>query len=156
MPVPTTYTYTALELLTAAKMNNDNNMLQTALNAVWEPVIIIIPLNTQTALSAGNNIRQFHISPRFNGWTISRVTASRDSGTGLVSIQIYNINKAANVLSTPLTIDDGETSSSTAATPAVINTSYDDVASYERLRIDVSSAGTNTLYAVVNIELTRP
>lgn len=156
MPVPTTYTYTALELLTAAKMNNDNDMLQTALDAVWEPVIIIIPLNTQTALSAGDNIRQFHISPRFNGWTITRVTASRQSGTGLVTLQIHNITDGVDILSTPLTIDSGETSSHTAATPAVINTLYDDVASYDRIRIDVDSAGTNTLYAVVNIELTRP
>ncbi len=41
------------------------------------------------------------------------------------------------MLSTELTIDDGETSSATAATAAVISTSYDDLDTNDIIRIDL-------------------
>jgi hypothetical protein len=46
------------------------------------------------------------------------------------------------MLSTALTIDANETDSSTAAAAAVINTSNDDVATADRVFIDVDTAGT--------------
>lgn len=156
MTAPTVYVYTALELVTAAKMNNDGDQLQIALDAVYEPAVLPLLLNTTIALTTGDNLLQFHIPPKMNGWTISRVTASRASGTGTLTIQLHNITDAVDVLSTRLTIDSGETSSSTAATAAVINTSNDDVASYDRLRVDIDDAGTSTLYATLNIEFSRP
>lgn len=156
MPAPTMYVYTALELLTAAKMNDDGDNTQLALDAVWEPSVLCLILNTQTALTAGDNLLQFHIPPKMNGWTITRVTASRASGTGKLTIQLHNVTDAVDVLSTRLTIDTGETSSSTAAAAAVINAANDDVASYDRFRIDIDDAGTNTLHATMNIEFTRP
>lgn len=156
MPAPTMYVYTALELLTAAKMNDDGDNTQIALDAVYEPAVLPLILNTQTALTAGDNLLQFHIPPKMNGWTITRVTASRASGTGTLTLQLHNVTDGVDVLSTRLTIDSGETSSSTAATAAVINAANDDVASYDRLRIDVDDAGTSTLHATMNIEFTRP
>jgi len=60
------------------------------------------------------------------------------------------------VFSTALTIDTGETSSSTAAVPVVINTANDDIATNDRFRIDVTNAGTNTTLATMNIGFTRP
>lgn len=156
MPAPTVYVYTALELVTAAKMNNDGDQLQIALDAVYEPVVLCLILNTQTALSAGDSLLQFHIPPKMNGWTITRVTASRASGTGTLTLQLRNVTDSVDVLSTRLTIDTGETSSSTAATAAVINAANDDVASYDRFAVDVDDAGTSTLHATMNIEFTRP
>jgi hypothetical protein len=46
------------------------------------------------------------------------------------------------MLSTKLTIDSAETGSDTAAAAAVINTSTDDVATNDLLRIDVDAVST--------------
>ena len=62
--------------------------------------------------------------------------------TGTTDIQIYNLTQTADMLSTKITIDSGETGSDTAATAAVIDTSNDDVASWDVLRIDVDAIST--------------
>ena len=62
--------------------------------------------------------------------------------TGRTDIQIYNLTQTADMLSTKITIDSGETGSDTAATAAVIDTSNDDVASWDVLRIDVDAIST--------------
>ena len=48
----------------------------------------------------------------------------------------------ADMLSTKLTIDSGETSSATAATAAVVNTSNDDVATGDLIYVDVDAVST--------------
>lgn len=62
--------------------------------------------------------------------------------TWTTDIQIHNVTDAVDVLSTKLTIDSGETGSDTAATAAVINTSNDDVDSYDLRRVDVDAVST--------------
>ena len=62
--------------------------------------------------------------------------------TGTTDIQIHNLSQTADMLSTKITIDSGETGSDTAATAAVIDTSNDDVASWDILRIDVDAVST--------------
>lgn len=64
--------------------------------------------------------------------------------TGTTDVQIARIRAGSpvDVLSTKLTIDSGETGSDTALTPAVINTSNDDLASYDILRVDVDATST--------------
>lgn len=62
--------------------------------------------------------------------------------TGLTSVQIYNVTKACNMLSTVCSIDSGETGSNTAATPYVIDTTHDDVAENDVIRIDVTAVST--------------
>jgi hypothetical protein len=56
--------------------------------------------------------------------------------TGTHDVQIHNVTQAVDMLSTKMTVDSTENSSSTAATPAVIDTANDDVAAGDRLRID--------------------
>jgi len=84
------------------------------------------------------------------------VAASRKSGTGVPAIQIRNVTDAVDVLSTKVTIDSGETDSSTAAAAAVIDTTKDDVATGDQFAIDVDVAGTSTLYCYVEIGFTKP
>lgn len=156
MPAPVVYVYTALEFVTAAKMNNDGDQLQIALDAIYEPVVLPIVLNTETSLTTGDDAYEFHIPSKMNGWTITDATASRSAGTGTLTLQLHNITDGVDVFSTRLTIDSGETSSETAATAVVINTSNDDLATADRFRIDIDDAGTGTKNATINIEFTRP
>ena len=61
------------------------------------------------------------------------------------------------MLSTKITIDSGETGSDTAATAAVIDTSNDDVASWDVLRIDVDAVSTTAAKGlIVTLEFRLP
>jgi hypothetical protein len=113
-------------------------------------------LNAGVALVAGDNAFRFRIPAALNGWNISTVAASRMSGTGVLTIQIRNVTLAVDVLSTRITIDSGETDSSTAAVPAVINTANDGVATGQQIAIDVDDPGTNTFFAFVEIGFLKP
>ena len=62
--------------------------------------------------------------------------------TGTTDLQVHNVSQAADVFSTKLTIDSGETGSDTAATPVVINTAEDEAVQYELWRIDVDAVST--------------
>ena len=62
--------------------------------------------------------------------------------TGTTDIQIHNIDKAVDMLSTKLTIDSGEKVSDTAVTPAVINSANAAVDLNDTLRIDTDAVST--------------
>ena len=64
------------------------------------------------------------------------------SSSGLPTVQLRNITDSTDMLSTTLTIDATEFNSSTAATAAVINASFDDVVTADRIGINVTTAGT--------------
>lgn len=113
-------------------------------------------LNTDTALVVGDNAVRFRIPAALNGWNITNVAGSRMSGTGVPAIQVRNVTDGVDVLTTKLTIDSGETDSSTAATLPVIDTTKDDVATGDQFAIDVDVAGTNTLYFWVEIAFLKP
>ncbi|RPI32070.1 MAG: hypothetical protein EHM70_09880, partial [Chloroflexota bacterium] len=69
-------------------------------------------------LTAGDDAARFRIPAALNGYNVTSVAASRKSGTGTPLFQLRNVTDAVDVLSTRLSIDSGETDSSTAATPA--------------------------------------
>ncbi len=64
------------------------------------------------------------------------------SSSGLPTVQIRNVTQAADMLSTKITIDASEFTSYTAATPSVVDTANDDVATGDLVAIDVDVAGT--------------
>jgi hypothetical protein len=64
------------------------------------------------------------------------------SSSGNPTIQIRNVTDSQDMLSTRITIDASEFTSFTAATAPVINTTYDDVVTGDRIAIDVDVAGT--------------
>lgn len=128
----------------------------TSLTAIEFTRNIGLQINADLALAAGDDAARFRIPASLNGWVISSVAASRKSGTGVPTIQIRNVTDGVDVLSTRITIDSGETDSSTAAAAAVINTANDDVATADQFAIDIDVAGTATLYLWVEIGFTRP
>ncbi len=118
--------------------------------------VVSILLNNATALTAGDGKAYFRVPGIMNGWNLVTVDASRAGGTGLVTLDIYNVTQASDMLSTNLTIDDGETDSSTAATEPVVDTGNDDVTSGDRLRIDADGAGTNTTWTEIQMTFQLP
>lgn len=118
--------------------------------------VVSILLNDGTSLTSGDGKAYFRVPSVMSGWNLVAVAAARVSGTGVPSFQIHNVTQAADMLSTNITIDSGETDSSTAAAAAVIDTGNDDVATGDRIRIDVDDAGTSTLWAEVQLTFQLP
>ncbi len=57
-------------------------------------------------------------------------------------IQLYNYTLSHDILTSPISIDQGENTSYTSASQPVINTSYDHVATADMCRLDIDGAGT--------------
>lgn len=114
-------------------------------------------LNQDTALVVGDDAARLIIPDALNGWNlVSVVMARKAGGTGVPAVQVRNVTDGVDMLSTKVTIDSGEVSSTTAAAPPVIDGTKDDVASYDILALDVDVAGTNTLNCVVMLGFRKP
>ena len=109
-----------------------------------EKIVYLKVLSEGTPLTIGDGMMYFIVPPSVNTMNLVDADASvyTASTSGTPTIQINNATDAQDMLSTRITIDINETSSYTAATPPVINTTYDDVATGDKLRIDVDVAGT--------------
>lgn len=78
--------------------------------------------------------------------------------TNATSFHIRNVTKGnRKFLSTPASIDSGETSTATAATPYVINTSNDDVSGNDLIMLDISTVSTTAPKGgVMMLEFSKP
>lgn len=113
-----------------------------------------------SALTTGDGRAFIRIPSTLNGMNLVAVAASVDtvSSSGLPTVQLRRKRSGsdADMLSTKLTIDASETDSSSAATAAVINTSNDDVATADRIYIDVDVAGTGAKGLLVEMIFRLP
>lgn len=124
-----------------------------------KPSIVGIQVTGATTDTAVNDSQAFfRIPEELNGMNLTGVAASVYTAgtTGTTDIQIRNKTDSVDMLSTKLTIDSGETDTSTAATPAVIDTTKDDVVTGDILAIDVDAVSTTKakgLYIQLRFEL---
>lgn len=128
---------------------------------VGRPVRVIqLQVVAPTAdVATGDGAAYFHVPAALNGGVITAAHAAviAPGITGTTDVQIANIRSGTpvDVLSTKLTIDSGETGSDTAATPAVINAANDDLATNDRLRVDVDAVSTTAPTGlIVTLEVT--
>lgn len=124
-----------------------------------KPVVIgiqVVDAATDTAVGDGKAF--FRIPAELNGMNLTGVamTVYTAGTTNTTDVQIRNKTDTADMLSTKLTIDSGETDTSTAATPAVINTATDDVVTGDVIAVDVDAVSTTAakgLYIQLKFEL---
>lgn len=99
-----------------------------------------------TNVATGNGTLSFCVPASMGNMDIVSCVASVHTAgtTGTTDTQIRRRRAAADtdVLSTKLTIDSGETSSTTAATPYVINAANDDLNEGDMIYIDVDAVST--------------
>jgi hypothetical protein len=121
-------------------------------------VTILVSDPNGDAITAGNGKAYWRVPSTINGYNLVDVemAVTTASTSGNPTVQIHNVTDTADMLSTSLTIDANETDSSTAATAAVINTSTDDVATADMLRIDIDAAGTGTKGLMVELTFQLP
>lgn len=111
-----------------------------------------------TAITVGDGRFIFRVPAEMAGMVITSVRAyvTTVSSSGTPTFQIRSITDSVDVLSTLLTIDVSEKSSTTAVTAAVINTANDDLADDEELAIDIDVAGTGAKGAGITIVAMTP
>lgn len=115
-------------------------------------------LPAESAASVSDGLDYFTVPEEFNGWNIVKVEVALDtaSTSGGTEWQLYNVTDSVDVLSTPVTTDEDELSSYTAAAPAVVDTTKDDLATGDRLRADCDDPGTDTAGVTYIITLEAP
>jgi hypothetical protein len=113
-----------------------------------------------TNVAVGDGAAYFVVPSALNGMSLVSCAAYAivAGTTGTTNVQIARIRSGTPVdmLSTVLSIDSTETGTDTAATAAVINASNDDVATHDRIRIDVDAVSTTAprgLIVVLNFEV---
>jgi hypothetical protein len=105
-------------------------------------------------LTGGNGKAYYRVPSTLNGLSLVAVAAAvtTTSSSGNPTIQIHNVTQAADMLTTAITIDAGDTDSKDATTPAVIDTTNDDVVTGDMLRIDVDASGTGAKGLMVELQ----
>jgi len=121
--------------------DGDNFMIPSTGGMYGARDVIIQVLAGDTAAEVSDGEAYFVVPMSMNNYNLTSVAATVVTAgtTGTMDIQINNTG--TDMLSTKITIDSGETDTSTAATPAVIDTLNDDVAG-DLIRIDVDAVHT--------------
>lgn len=121
-------------------------------------VSILVTDPNGVAITTGDGKAYWRVPASLGGMDLVAVGAhvTTVSSSGLPTVQIANVTQAADMLTTKLTIDANEKDSSTAATPAVIDTGNDDVATGDELRIDIDVAGTGAKGLIVDLAFRLP
>lgn len=121
-------------------------------------VTILVSDPAGSAITTGDGKAYYRVPSTLNGMNLVSVAAAltTSSSSGIPTIQIANATDSVDMLSTKLTIDASETDSSTAATAAVIDTTHDDVATGDMLRIDIDVAGTGAKGLIVEMQFQLP
>ena len=140
-----------------------------AQSVIFGRKVAVIPvIDFATALTTGDGKYYFPVPQEMNGMNLVAVSAQVNtvSSSGLVTVAFDRCAVVAtgnmcsgtvvDMMTTNLTIDANENKSSTAATAAVINTSNDDLATDQVIRINIDGAGTGTLGLTVTLEAQLP
>lgn len=103
-------------------------------------------IDDSTTLTTGEDKHKCCIPAHMNGLnlTIAHAFVGTAPSVSLPSIGIRNQTDGVEMLTTNITIDVGEYTSYTAATPPVIDTAHDDVATGDIIVVDVDAAGSGT------------
>ena len=109
-----------------------------------EKTVEMVVFDFGTDVATGDGKFYFHVPSPLDGMNLVEVHAEVITAgtTNTTDIQIANATDSVDMLSTVLTIDSGETGSDSAATPALIDGTTDDVATNDLLRIDVDAVST--------------
>lgn len=110
---------------------------------------VLLSPTSGNPIAAGDSKAMIRINEQLSGLVLKTVGAccSTAGSSGATTVQIRRVRSgvSADMLSTPITIDANETDTATAATAAVINTSYDDVLTGDQIHFDVDSVSDGTL-----------
>lgn len=181
MPISRLTTWQSLDVLTAAALNNEFSNLadkvadvtaNETISGNWtfsgtlyhanafNRVFIVRVVDIGVALATGNGQYYLSMPEECDGMDLVTVGAHvfvpPAAAGGAVSVMIHNHTLIQDMLSTPVTIDEEELDSATAATPPVVNLATDNVATGHLIRVDVDAAGTSTEGLEIRLGFRKP
>jgi hypothetical protein len=119
-------------------------------HSIYGQASCFIPLNTTYALTGGET-NYTRIPDKINGFSLITAAASC-SGSSTSGSPVFTIkNGSVSMLTTNITIDEGEYDSSTSGCPAVIDTSHNTISTGDKIWAACSVAGTGVTYAGVGM-----
>ncbi len=123
--------------ISADKVSDDRYLLGRRLSVICVPYDI--------GLVVKNGVTQFTIPKWANNWKLLSAEAGlhTPSTSGAPTIQLYSLLQAQNLLSTAISIDANAYTSYSASTRSAVNPVYATLQTGERIRVDVTAAGTN-------------
>lgn len=145
--------------LSKAHINNLNTAVTTLESVALYKTIEIYAIDALVSTSTGDGKAYVTIPEDLNGWNLTACHARVITAgtTNTTDIQIRNVTDSVDMLSTKLTIDSGETGSDTAATPYVIDTTKDDVATNDLLAIDLDQvSSTPAKGLIIRLRFVKP
>ena len=104
-------------------------------------------MDDATSLTTGDGKIIFCIPAELNGYNLVTAHAyvtTVATGATLINVDIRNVTDSTDMLSTNITIDASEFTSYTAAAQPVIDNTKDDVATGDRLAVDIDAIGNTT------------
>ena len=108
-------------------------------------VVLVTQLPSE-AVATGEGVFFFTVPEKLDGLRLTAANASVPGATGSTELQVQLVRlRGANdddMLSTIITIDATETTSYTAAVPAVVDGDYDDLVTGDLIRVDVLADGS--------------
>ena len=106
--------------------------------------VLLKLVDDNTSLAIKDNVIVFPAPQELNGFDLvaAHAMVSTVSSSGLPTYMVKNVTTTNNMLSTSITIDASEFTSYTAATAPVINSSYKQVSTGDRIAINKTVAGT--------------
>lgn len=120
--------------------------------SIKESVALVVGVGDETtAISAGTNKRRLRAPFAF---TITEARASLASAQASGTAVTVDVNQGGNsIFTTVLTIDNSELTSTTAATPSVLNSTYVSVADDALIAIDIDACDGSTTAAGLKVTL---
>jgi hypothetical protein len=112
----------------------------TGIPTLPNTAIILIAIASATDVSVADGVMYFPIPPKLNGKILKSANAivNTAGSTNATTIDIYNVTDSVDMLSSAISI----ASDATVGTAGTVNTSYDDVATNDVLRVDITSASS--------------
>lgn len=135
--------------------------LETAVDSCPNRRYVSCFLNGSLVLTT-SDVAYFRIPSAFTGMNLVSVGASVGTGvagsssSGTPTFTIRNVTDNHQMLSTSLTVDQGEYTSATAATPVVIDAGEDDVVTDDLIEVKCTVAGTGVTYTCVTLGFQLP
>ena len=133
---------------------------QTKVDAKMTRIAVVPITSIGGSVAVGDGKAKLPIPSNLNGFNLIGVilTLETTSSSGLPTYQVRRRRGAAEVdmLSTRVSCDVGERSSINAATPAIINTSNDDLATGDDILFDKDVIGTGELGDIVTLIFRAP
>ena len=106
-----------------------------------------------TALTTGAAKATFRMPQAATITAVRASVTTAPAGSDLLTVDINKGTSPTSILSTKITIDAGEKTSTTAATAAVVDTNENDVADDEMMTIDIDTIGSSTAGAGLKVTI---